>query len=38
MSTLTTVATGSASVRRHPQHRVTFAHVLHSEWIKFRSQ
>jgi len=37
MSTLTTVATGSTTVRRHSQHRVTFAHVLHSEWIKFWS-
>ena len=37
MSTLTTAATVSAAVRRHAQHRVTFAHVLHSEWIKFWS-
>jgi ABC-2 type transport system permease protein len=37
MSTLTSVATGTAAVRPHPTHRVTFAHVLHSEWIKFWS-
>jgi hypothetical protein len=37
MSTLTSVATGSTSVRRHPPHRVTFAHVLSAEWIKFWS-
>ncbi len=37
MSTLTTEATGSTTVRRHSTHRVTFAHVLHGEWIKFWS-
>jgi ABC-2 type transport system permease protein len=37
MSTLTSVATGNTTVRRHPRHRVTFPRVLHSEWIKFWS-
>jgi ABC-2 type transport system permease protein len=37
MSTLTSVASGSTTVRRHPAHRVTFVHVLSSEWIKFWS-
>jgi hypothetical protein len=35
MSTLTSVATGGATVRRHPPQRVTFPHVLQSEWMKF---
>jgi ABC-2 type transport system permease protein len=37
MSTLTTTAAGGTTVRRQTQHRVTFAHVLQSEWIKFWS-
>jgi ABC-2 type transport system permease protein len=36
MSTLTSVATGSTE-RHHPPQRVTFPHVLRSEWIKFWS-
>jgi ABC-2 type transport system permease protein len=36
MSTLTTTAAGGTTVRRHTQHRVTFAHVL-PEWIKLWS-
>ena len=31
MSTLTSVATGSTTERRHPPQRVTFPHVLRSE-------
>jgi ABC-2 type transport system permease protein len=38
MSTLTNTATaGGIAVRRSANHRVTFAHVLQSEWIKFWS-
>jgi ABC-2 type transport system permease protein len=37
MSTLTTAPAGSTAVRRSATHRVTFAHVLQSEWIKFWS-
>ena len=37
MSTLTSAAARSTTVRRHPPQRVTFAHVVQSEWIKFWS-
>jgi ABC-2 type transport system permease protein len=37
MSTLTTAPAGGTAVRRGATLRVTFAHVLQSEWIKFWS-
>jgi ABC-2 type transport system permease protein len=37
MSTLTTASGGARAVRRSATHRVTFVHVLQSEWIKFWS-
>jgi ABC-2 type transport system permease protein len=37
MSTLTTSPLGATAVPRDPTHRLTFRHVLQSEWIKFWS-
>jgi ABC-2 type transport system permease protein len=37
MSTLTHTRAGTASVRRSTTHGITFARVLHAEWIKFWS-
>ena len=37
MSTLTAAPTSSSAARRGATHRITFAHVLRSEWIKFWS-
>jgi ABC-2 type transport system permease protein len=37
MSTLTTAPAGITTVRHDPRHRLTFPHVLQSEWIKLWS-
>jgi ABC-2 type transport system permease protein len=37
MSTVTSVVSDSTRVGRDPAHRVTFPHLLHSEWMKFWS-
>jgi ABC-2 type transport system permease protein len=37
MSTLTVTPPDTAAAPRNETHRVTFTHVLHSEWIKFWS-